>query len=117
LCPCFCFCCCCWLCFALLSFALLCLQFQTHFIKRRSRGVMVSTQMDLTSPLFSSRVGVMQPSLGTMSTFLGGWLHCFLPALSRFRRLSSLTSFHEMSTKWWVWKFEGKGRKCLNCHA
>jgi hypothetical protein len=36
---------------AWLCFALLCLQFQTHFIKRRSRGVMVSTQMDLTSPL------------------------------------------------------------------
>jgi hypothetical protein len=50
------------------------------------------------SSLFK-RVDVMQPSLGTMRTFLGAWLHCFLPALSRFRRLSSLTSFHEMSTK------------------
>ncbi len=62
--------------FALLCFALLCFacSFKPIFIKRRSRGVMVSTQMDLKSPLFSSRVGVMQPSLGTMSTFLGGWL-------------------------------------------
>jgi len=58
------------------GFALLCFacSFKPIFIKRRSRGVMVSTQMDLKSPLFSSRVGVMQPSLGTMSTFLGGWL-------------------------------------------
>jgi len=59
--------------FALLCFALLCLQFQTHFYKKKSWCHGVYPDGLNKSSLFK-RVGVMQPSLGTMSTFLGGWL-------------------------------------------
>jgi len=84
--------------FALLCFALLAVSNPIYKKKKKSWCHGVYPDGLNKSSLFKW-VGIMQPSLGTIRTFLGSWLHCFLPALSRFRRLSSLTSFHEMSTK------------------